>query len=54
MPPRDIQLTDVQAVYSGPEWALWELLMGEQIHMGQQLAHQGKLIQSRILAKKRK
>jgi SAM-dependent methyltransferase len=24
----------VQAVYSGPERALWELLMGEQIHIG--------------------
>jgi ubiquinone/menaquinone biosynthesis C-methylase UbiE len=29
-----IQLSDVQAVYSGPEWDLWELLMGQQIHIG--------------------
>ena len=27
-------LKDVQAVYSGPEGQLWELLMGEQIHIG--------------------
>ncbi len=30
----NIQLDDVQAVYSGPEWELWELLMGQQIHLG--------------------
>lgn len=29
-----IDLSDVQAVYSGPEADLWELLMGEQIHIG--------------------
>jgi SAM-dependent methyltransferase len=29
-----IHLSDVQAVYSGPERQLWELLMGEQIHIG--------------------
>jgi len=29
-----IHLEDVQAVYSGPEGRLWELLMGEQIHIG--------------------
>jgi ubiquinone/menaquinone biosynthesis C-methylase UbiE len=29
-----IFLSDVQAVYSGPERQLWELLMGEQIHLG--------------------
>jgi len=29
-----IGLQDVQAVYSGPEGDLWELLMGEQIHIG--------------------
>lgn len=29
-----IQLADVQAVYSGAEGRLWELLMGEQIHIG--------------------
>lgn len=31
---REIHLADVQAVYSGPEGRLWELLMGEQIHLG--------------------
>ena len=29
-----IGLKDVQAVYSGPEGVLWELVMGEQIHIG--------------------
>ena len=29
-----IHLSDVQQVYSGPEGRLWELLMGEQIHIG--------------------
>ena len=29
-----IDLKDVQAVYSGPEGDLWELIMGEQIHIG--------------------
>jgi SAM-dependent methyltransferase len=29
-----IELADVQAVYSGAEGVLWELLMGEQIHIG--------------------
>ena len=29
-----IGLSDVQAVYSGPEGDLWELIMGEQIHIG--------------------
>jgi len=29
-----IGLKDVQAVYSGPEGKLWELIMGEQIHIG--------------------
>lgn len=29
-----ITVQDVQAVYSGPEGMLWELLMGEQIHIG--------------------
>ena len=29
-----IGLKDVQAVYSGPEGQLWELIMGEQIHIG--------------------
>jgi SAM-dependent methyltransferase len=27
-------LNDVQAVYSGPEGQLWELVMGQQIHIG--------------------
>ena len=29
-----IGLSNVQAVYSGPEGRLWELIMGEQIHIG--------------------
>ncbi len=29
-----IGLANVQAVYSGPEGDLWELVMGEQIHIG--------------------
>ena len=29
-----IGLKDVQAVYDGPEGDLWELIMGEQIHIG--------------------
>lgn len=29
-----IGLSDVQAVYSGAEGRLWELIMGEQIHIG--------------------
>jgi SAM-dependent methyltransferase len=29
-----IGLTNVQAVYNGPEGVLWELVMGEQIHIG--------------------
>jgi ubiquinone/menaquinone biosynthesis C-methylase UbiE len=29
-----IHLSDVQAVYAGAEGRLWELLMGEQIHIG--------------------
>jgi len=31
---RNITLDSVQAVYSGPEGDLWELVMGEQIHIG--------------------
>ncbi len=31
---RNIHLADVQSVYAGPEGRLWELLMGEQIHIG--------------------
>ena len=30
----NIALKDVQKVYSGPEGQLWELIMGEQIHIG--------------------
>ncbi len=30
----EIGLGDVQAVYGGPEGDLWELVMGEQIHIG--------------------
>ena len=29
-----IGLSDVQAVYGGPEGDLWELIMGQQIHLG--------------------
>ena len=31
---KNIGLKEVQAVYSGPEGVLWELIMGEQIHIG--------------------
>ncbi len=31
---KHIGLADVQAVYGGPEGDLWELVMGEQIHIG--------------------
>lgn len=37
------KLADVQGVYSGPEGDLWELIMGEQIHIG-------GLAQSKVLA----
>jgi SAM-dependent methyltransferase len=30
----NVSLADVQAVYSGPEGELWELVMGQQIHIG--------------------
>lgn len=30
----NISLKDVNAVYDGPEGILWELIMGEQIHVG--------------------
>lgn len=30
----NIGLTEVQNVYSGPEGRLWELIMGQQIHIG--------------------
>lgn len=31
---KEIGLKEVQGVYSGPEGVLWELIMGEQIHIG--------------------
>ena len=31
---KQIGLKEVQAVYNGPEGELWELIMGEQIHIG--------------------
>jgi ubiquinone/menaquinone biosynthesis C-methylase UbiE len=31
---KGIQLSDVNAVYNGPEGDLWELIMGQQIHIG--------------------
>lgn len=34
MKKTDITLQDVSEVYSGPEGRLWELIMGEQIHVG--------------------
>lgn len=30
----NVELSDVKAVYDGPEGNLWELLMGQQIHVG--------------------
>ena len=33
-PCKTASLSDVRAVYGGPEGKLWELLMGEQIHIG--------------------
>jgi ubiquinone/menaquinone biosynthesis C-methylase UbiE len=34
MKKNDITLEDVNVVYAGPEGRLWELIMGEQIHVG--------------------
>jgi hypothetical protein len=31
---QNIGLDNVQAVYGGPEVEIWELVMGEQIHIG--------------------
>ncbi len=31
---KEYHLEDVQAVYGGPEGDLWELVMGEQVHIG--------------------
>ena len=44
----DITIEDVSAAYSGPVGSLWELLMGEQIHVGGEdetslLAEMGKV-----------
>jgi hypothetical protein len=57
-----IHLANVQAVYAGPEGQLWQLLMGDQIHIGglqssTELAacaglSAGKIIQGHIVAKK--
>jgi hypothetical protein len=30
----NFRLADVTAIYNGPEGNLWELLMGQQIHVG--------------------
>ena len=30
----NVSLSDMNAVYDGPEGDLWELLMGHQIHIG--------------------
>ncbi len=30
----NIGLAEVQNVYSGPEGELWELIMGQQVHIG--------------------
>jgi hypothetical protein len=30
----DFSVNDVSAVYAGPGGKLWELLMGEEIHVG--------------------
>ena len=30
----EVTLEDVQAIYNGPEGKLWELVMGEQVHIG--------------------
>ena len=30
----DIGLSEVKDVYNGPEGDLWELIMGQQIHIG--------------------
>ena len=61
-----VYLSDVQQVYTGPEDDLWELVMGEQIHIGgltssmdlaeiefiQDLAHAGKIAQGRFIARR--
>jgi hypothetical protein len=44
-----IHLSDVQAVYSGPEGRLWQLLMGEMRFL-HSLAKAGKIIQGLIVA----
>jgi len=52
-----IDLSTVQSVYTGPEGDLWELIMGEQIHLGgftssQELAHAKKIAQGLFVARK--
>ncbi len=46
----EIQLTDVQSVYSGPEGDLWELVMGQQIHVGGLVSSMALAGQARIAA----
>lgn len=45
MPRLDININDVIEIYSGPVGILWEMLMGEQIHVGGEK-------ETKILAKK--
>jgi len=45
-----IGLQEVQAVYSGPEGRLWELIMGEQIHIGGLASSMDLAEQARIQA----
>lgn len=44
-----IHFQDIEAVYSGPEGHLWELLMGEQIHIGGLVSSQHLAEQAAIL-----
>jgi len=46
---KGVSLTDVQAVYSGPEGQLWELIMGEQIHIGGLTSSMDLADQARIM-----
>lgn len=43
-----VGLKEVQAVYSGPEWDLWELLMGQQIHIGGLMSSQTLAAAARV------
>ena len=54
----NIGLSEVRNVYDGPEGELWELIMGEQIHIGgfvssMELAHAGKIAQGLFVARKK-